>query len=59
MVFDNSLDPYLDLNPDSPASREPIREPARGIVPMKLPSADPVLLDEDPAPLFPPFPGAR
>jgi hypothetical protein len=57
MVFENSLDPHLRSNP--PAPPDPIPEPARGIVPMNLPSMDPLLLDEDPEPLFPPFPGHR
>jgi hypothetical protein len=55
MVFENSLDPHLGSN--LPAPPEPSPEPARGLVPMNLPSVDPLLLDEEPAPIFPPFPG--
>jgi len=55
MVVENSLDPHLAPHP--PAPPEPIPEPARGIVPMHLPSVDPFLLDGDPEPVFPPFPG--
>ncbi len=52
MVFENSFDPHLDSNPHS----APPPEPARDTVPMKLPSVDPFLLDEDSEPALPPFP---